>query len=39
MVQPANVRSANVFDPNGIRIELNEWLPKLLTKKAIDSWK
>jgi catechol 2,3-dioxygenase-like lactoylglutathione lyase family enzyme len=39
MVQPANVRSANVFDPNGIRIELNEWLPDSLTKKAMDSWK
>ena len=39
MVQPANVRSANVFDPNGIRIELNQWLPESLTKKAMDSWK
>ena len=39
MVQPANVRSANVFDPNGIRVELNEWLPESLTKKAMDSWK
>ena len=39
MVQPANVRSANVFDPNGIRIELNEWLPESLTKKAAESWK
>jgi catechol 2,3-dioxygenase-like lactoylglutathione lyase family enzyme len=39
MVQPANVRSANVFDPNGIRLELNEWLPESLTKKATDSWK
>ena len=39
MVQPANVRSANVFDPNGIRIELNEWLPDSLTKKAMESWK
>ncbi|PYU25769.1 MAG: hypothetical protein DMG30_04195 [Acidobacteria bacterium] len=39
MVQPANVRSANVFDPNGIRIELNEWLPDSLTKKAAESWK
>jgi catechol 2,3-dioxygenase-like lactoylglutathione lyase family enzyme len=39
MVQPANVRSANVFDPNGIRLELNEWLPESLTKRAMDSWK
>ena len=39
MVQPANVKSANVFDPNGIRIELNEWLPDSLTKKAMESWK
>jgi len=39
LVQPANVKSANVFDPNGIRLELNEWLPESLTKKAMESWK
>ena len=39
MVQPSNVRSANVFDPNGIRLELNELLPDSLTKKAMDAWK
>lgn len=39
MVQPSNVRSANVFDPNGIRLELNELLPDSLTQKAMDAWK
>jgi catechol 2,3-dioxygenase-like lactoylglutathione lyase family enzyme len=39
LVMPANVKSANVFDPNGIRLELNEWLPESLTKKAMESWK
>jgi len=38
MTQPSNVKSANVFDPNGIRLELNELLPESLTKKAMDSW-
>lgn len=37
--QPSNVRNANVFDPNGIRLELNELLPDSLTKKAMESWK
>jgi catechol 2,3-dioxygenase-like lactoylglutathione lyase family enzyme len=39
MVQPSNVRSANVFDPIGLRLELNELIPESLTKKAMDSWK
>ena len=39
ITQPSNVKSANVFDPNGIRLELNEWLPDSLTKKAMESWK
>jgi hypothetical protein len=39
LVQPSNVKSANVFDPNGIRLELNELLPESLTKKAMESWK
>jgi catechol 2,3-dioxygenase-like lactoylglutathione lyase family enzyme len=39
VTQPSNVKSANVFDPNGIRLELNELLPESLTKKAMDSWK
>lgn len=33
------VKSANVFDPNGIRLELNELVPESLTKKAMDSWR
>jgi len=39
VTQPSNVKSANVFDPNGIRLELNELMPDSLTKKAMDSWK
>jgi catechol 2,3-dioxygenase-like lactoylglutathione lyase family enzyme len=39
VTQPSNVKSANVFDPNGIRLELNELLPESLTKKAMESWK
>jgi len=39
VTQPSNVKSANVLDPNGIRLELNELLPESLTKKAMESWK
>jgi catechol 2,3-dioxygenase-like lactoylglutathione lyase family enzyme len=39
VTQPSNVKSANVFDPNGVRLELNELLPESLTKKAMQSWK
>ncbi len=39
VTRPSNVKSANVFDPNGIRLELNEFLPDSLTKKAMESWK
>jgi catechol 2,3-dioxygenase-like lactoylglutathione lyase family enzyme len=39
IAQPSNVKNANVFDPNGVRLELNELLPESLTKKAIESWK
>lgn len=39
VTQPSNVKSANVFDPNGIRLELNELLPDSLTKKAMEAWK
>lgn len=39
LTQPSNVKSANVFDPNGIRLELNQLLPDSLTKKAMDAWK
>jgi catechol 2,3-dioxygenase-like lactoylglutathione lyase family enzyme len=30
---------ANVTDPNGVRIELAEFGPESLQKKAMDSWK
>jgi catechol 2,3-dioxygenase-like lactoylglutathione lyase family enzyme len=39
MTLPSNVKSANIFDPNGLRLELNELLPESMTKKAIESWK
>jgi catechol 2,3-dioxygenase-like lactoylglutathione lyase family enzyme len=39
IAQPSHVKSANVYDPNGLRLELNEWLPDSLTKKAVESWK
>jgi len=39
MAQPSNVKNANVFDPNGLRLELNELIPESLTKKATDSSK
>src|ERR1700752_4462469 len=32
------VKNANVYDPNGIRLELNELVPESLMKKAADSW-
>jgi catechol 2,3-dioxygenase-like lactoylglutathione lyase family enzyme len=35
----SNVKSANVFDPNGIRLELNELLPDSLTTKAMEAWR
>ncbi|PYR64844.1 MAG: hypothetical protein DMF88_21910 [Acidobacteria bacterium] len=35
----AHVRNVNVFDPDGIRIELNEYIPESLPKKAADSWR
>jgi catechol 2,3-dioxygenase-like lactoylglutathione lyase family enzyme len=39
VAMPSNVKSANVFDPNGLRLELNELIPESLTKKAADAWK
>ena len=34
----AKVKNVNVFDPDGIRLELNEYIPDSLPKKAVDSW-
>jgi len=34
----ARVKNVNVFDPDGIRLELNEYSPESLPKKAVDSW-
>ena len=34
----SNVRNANIIDPNGLRLELNEWSAESLPKRAADSW-
>ena len=34
----AHVKNVNVFDPDGTRLELNEYIPESLPKKAVDSW-
>jgi len=34
----ARVRNVNVFDPDGIRLELNEYSPESLPQKAVDAW-
>jgi catechol 2,3-dioxygenase-like lactoylglutathione lyase family enzyme len=36
--QPSNVKNANVYDPAGLRLELNELSPESLTTKATESW-
>ncbi|HUL51436.1 MAG TPA: VOC family protein, partial [Candidatus Nitrosotalea sp.] len=36
--QPSNVKNANIVEPDGLRLELNELLPESLTKKAMESW-
>jgi catechol 2,3-dioxygenase-like lactoylglutathione lyase family enzyme len=38
VAQPSNVRNANVYDPDGRRLELNELIPESLTRKATQSW-
>ena len=40
-ISPAlsKAKLANVTDPNGLRLELNELIPGSLTKQAVDSWK
>ena len=40
MVSPgAHVKNVNVYDPDGVRMELNEYIPESLPKKAADSWR
>ena len=34
----AHVKNVNVFDPDGTRLELNEYIPESLPKQAVDSW-
>jgi lactoylglutathione lyase len=40
-ISPAlsKAKLANVTDPNGIRLELNELIPGSLTRQAVESWK
>jgi catechol 2,3-dioxygenase-like lactoylglutathione lyase family enzyme len=38
VAQPSNVKNANVYDPAGLRLELNELGPESLTTKATESW-
>lgn len=40
-VSPAlsKAKLANVTDPNGIRVELNELIPGSLTRQAVETWK
>ena len=35
----AHVKNVNVFDPDGTRLELNEYIPESLPKQAVDSWR
>ena len=34
----AKTKNINVYDPDGVRIELNEYGPESLPKKSVDSW-
>ena len=34
----AKTKNINVYDPDGVRIELNEYGPESLPKKALDAW-
>ena len=38
-VGSTNAPLTNVIDPNGVRMELLEYPPESLQKKAIDGWK
>jgi catechol 2,3-dioxygenase-like lactoylglutathione lyase family enzyme len=38
VAQATNVKNANVYDPAGLRLELNELNPESLTTKATESW-
>jgi catechol 2,3-dioxygenase-like lactoylglutathione lyase family enzyme len=38
VAQPSNVKNANIYDPDGLRLELNELIPESLTRKATESW-
>jgi len=39
VAMPSNVKNSNIFEPDGLRLELNELLPESLTKKAAESWR
>jgi catechol 2,3-dioxygenase-like lactoylglutathione lyase family enzyme len=34
----AKTRNINVYDPDGVRIEINEYGPGSLPKQAVDAW-
>ena len=34
----AHVKNVNMYDPDGIRMELNEYIPESLPKAAVESW-
>ena len=38
MAQPSNVKNANIVEPDGLRLELNELIAESLTRKAAESW-
>jgi len=38
VAQPSNVKNANIYDPAGLRLELNELGSESLTTKATESW-
>ena len=35
----AKTRNINVYDPDGVRIEINEYGPGSLPKQAVDAWR
>jgi catechol 2,3-dioxygenase-like lactoylglutathione lyase family enzyme len=38
VAQATNVKNAVIAEPDGLRLELDEWTPQSLIRKAADSW-
>lgn len=38
VAQATNVKNAVIIEPDGLRLELDEWTPQSLTRKAAESW-